>query len=355
MERWGRLCAWGAGGAMLAIAAGLAALSAVPALFGREVGAGFASVERSACVLDRDGAARIVVAGDSRAKSQLIPALITARTGERCVNIGEALDFGGDLATLVNVLRKNPGMLATGPMLVISVSMDGVNDMSVENAPAATLYNFSLADHLRLTAGRPLEYPRFLAASFLPALKRDALHRWRGDGFACGEGVYLPPAILAAGGYRPFQGQPPGPSAAAGRGKPGRYLLEGARWKVYRQSLSWLAASPARAVVLYDAPMDPEWLRSPEGRAPAAAESRFAAMAAREASLHAKVRFLDFFSRPVPELGPGDFYNGNHLNAAGAAIFTRILADSLAPFQDRDPDAGHNGESARPAPEAAAR
>lgn len=330
----GRLAKFIAVAALLAAAAlgaVCAALAAVPALFGREVGAGFASVEQSACVLDRDGSAGILVAGDSRAKSQLIPSLIADRTGRRCVNIAESLDFGGDLATLVNVLRKNPLMLADHPLLIVSVSMVGVNDMSLGSAPAATLFNLDLADHLRLLARRPEEHARFLAVRLFPALRREFVHRRRGDGFACGDDVYLAPSLAASLGYRPFQGQSRG-FLDVDEGTPERYLLDGARWRVFRESLRWLAASPAALVVLYDAPLDSEWRERVRGSETLKSLLEFAAMAGREASLYPSVRWLDFVSRPDPdaELAHADFYNGNHLNAAGAEKFTRRMADTLA-------------------------
>jgi hypothetical protein len=318
-----RALPWAAAGfAVLA----MAAFASIPLLFGRETGAGYASVEQSLCVLDRDGSTDIVVAGDSRAKTMLDPLVIEAATGRTCVNIAEALNLGGDLATLVNALRKNPRALASRPILLISVSMDGVNDMSYAGTPAATLFNFRPADHLGLAWEDPRGYPAYLAGTFLPAVKRQAWHSWRKDGFACDDGVYLPDWAIASRGYRPYQGRKP---ATATAGKPGRYLIDGARWRVFAASLEWLAGSQARAVVIYDAPFAGEWLRENAGTPVAAMEGRFAHNVAREASRHPKVRYLDLFHNPPAGLEPGDFYDGGHLNSEGAAKFSRALADSL--------------------------
>jgi hypothetical protein len=315
------------GTAVCAALAAMAMLAAVPALFGKETGAGFAAVEQTLCALDRDGSAGLVIGGDSRAKSQAVPAILEAETGLPGVNAAEALNFGGDLATLVNALRKQPRILASRPVLLLSVSMDGVNDMSFANTPAAALFQYRPWEHARLVWESPRDYPAFFAGTFLPALKRQAGHAWHGDGFACDEKVYLSPVLAAAGGYRPFQGQAPGSGISLG--KPGRYLIDGARWRVFRESLRWLAASPARALVLYDAPFDSVWLAANRGTPGLAAEIRFAEMAGREAARYPQAHWLDYFDRPPAALSHGDFHNGSHLNDAGAAKFSRILADTL--------------------------
>jgi hypothetical protein len=320
---------WIAAAAAAGFPIGWAALASVPALLGRETGAGFAGVAQAACALDRDGSAEILVAGDSRAKCQLMPILLADATGKRCVNIAEALPFGGDPATLVNVLRREPALLASHPVLVISVSMPGVNDACLGNVTASELFNFTPADQARLWIRNSSAYPRFFFSRYLPSIKREALHLWRRDGFVCDGDVRLPRALFASRGFRPMDGPIDGGSAGPGKGKPERYLIDGARWRLFRESMRWLAASPAGAVVLYDAPFDPEWVRQARGTAELDAETRFAGKVAREASLYAKFRYMDFLSRPAPELSPGDFHDPYHLNGAGAAKFSRMVAESL--------------------------
>jgi hypothetical protein len=326
----GRNWKWAAMGTLAVAGVLLGALSAVPALFGREVGAGFAAVAQAACVLDRDGSAQILAAGDSRSKSQIIPALISERSGKRCVNIGEVLDIGGDPATLVNVLYNQPALLASHPIVLLSVSVSGVDDASLETASAATLFNFTPLDHALLWARMSDTYPKLFFSRYLPSLKREALHRWRGDGFACDGQVYLPSALQVSGGFRPAEGRDLGSGSWPGMDGPVRWRIDGSRWRVFRKSLRWIDASPAKAVILYNAPFDPEWVRAARGTSFMSKELRFAAQVEAEASTYAKVRFVDFLSRPVPELTHSDFHDFNHLNEAGAAKFSRIMAESLA-------------------------
>ena len=324
-EKIPRALFWAVGGAAAAGAA-FAALASIPILLGGAVGAGFTSVDASLCVFDRGGSADILVAGDSRAKTMIDPDVIEAGVGRKCVNVGEALNLGGDLATLVNALRGNPNVLASRPVLLISVSMDGVNDFSYSNTPSATLFNFRPWEHLVLSIRDPGGYPAFLAGTFLPAVKREFIHAWKKDGFFCDDDVNLPAWAVKSRGYRPYQGSRPESMKV---GKQGRYHIDGARWRVFAASLKWLAESQARAVVIYAAPFDPEWLRENAGSPVVEMEDRFVRNVAALASAHPTIRYMDLFHNPPAGLEHGDFFDGGHLNREGAAKFSRALADSI--------------------------
>jgi lysophospholipase L1-like esterase len=94
--------------------------------------------------------------------------------------------------------------------------------------------------------------------------------------------------------------------------------------------LDWLAASPAKAIVLYNAPMSREWQADPAHAVDLEMEQRFADRVGRDAARHAKVHFVDFVRNPPPELDRTHFADHYHLNATGAALFTRRLAALLA-------------------------
>lgn len=325
--RLGRAALWAAGAAFLAGVAWIYALGQVPRYLGHEVGGGFEAVEASLCVLDRDGSAKILVAGDSRAKAQIIPAILTARTKRSCVNVAEAVNFGGDLTTLVNVLRRNPQYLASAPALVLSVSQDGVNDLSFQNASMASLLNWTSADHLGAAIRAPFRYLVFMRKHYLPALLRLVRRKYSHGEFTCDGDVRLSPYLIDTKGWRPFQGRDT--AASAGKGTHERYLLKGGRWRSMVASLEWLARSPARPILLFVGPVDPSWRASAAGTRALAAEARFSKMVALEAARHPDIHYLDFFQGPPPELDSLHFYNSNHLNAQGSEVFSRILADSL--------------------------
>lgn len=314
------------------LAAAFGFLALIPSLFGKDVGAGFASVDASLCVLASDGAAEIVVGGDSRAQAQVDPLLLEELTGKRAVNVAEGITFGGDLPTLVNALRGYPQVLAKRPILILSVSVTGFNDLAFADLPAASVFNWSLRDHARAALRRPGKYFPFLFGWYGPYLKRHILHEIRGTRFRCADGARLPPAVLASRGFRPLPPRPDSLRLRVGREprSPSDFLLEGGRRRAFIQALDWLAASPARAILLYNAPIVPEWQSDPAHALDMEMEHRFADAVAALTAPRPKVRFVDFVRNPLPDLDRTRFADNYHLDAAGAALFTRHLAARLA-------------------------
>lgn len=327
-----RVLRWAAWGLVFLLLAIWAFLAAIPSLFGNDVGAGFAAVDLSLCVLGSDGSADIVVGGDSRAKGQVDPILMETLTGKRAINVAEDITFGGDLPTLANALRHYPRILAKAPVLLVSVSVTGFNDLALDDLPAAAFLNWSPRDHARVAARRPGRYFRFLFGRYIPFLERHILHAVRRTGFRCQDGLYLPPALVAARGFRPAArtaATGPHPGSAPTPRTEADFLLDGGRRRAFARALDRLAASPVRAIVLYAAPLDPEWRADPAHAVEMEMERRFAGLVAAEAARHAKARFLEFTSDPPPELESAHFADNYHLNAAGADLFTRRLAGLL--------------------------
>lgn len=327
-----RLLRWATLALLASAILAFAAFAAVPALYGEDVGAGFASVERKLCALDRDGSARLLIAGDSRAKVNLDPRVLDSISGLRAVNIAEVVNFGGDLPTLANVLRKYPRVLEGKPVLLISVSVSGHDDADLSGITASGVLNWSPRDHARVALRKPRAYAHFLTAWYLPFLKRHLVHAWKKDGFACTEEVTLPTALLESRGFRPETRV-----ADPTRPDPGRkatvtredFILDGGRARAFEAALAWLAASPARAIVLYNAPLLPGWGERPGEEIDLALEAEFAGRVSAAAQPHAKVRFLDFTAHPPPELRPEHFADNYHLNEKGAALFSRRLGEYL--------------------------
>ena len=321
------LIAAATGGVLLVLTIGFAS---VRAGLGKQVGAGYAGVENNLCVLDADADAGILIGGDSRAKTQINPAVLEAKTGLRSINIAEIISLGGDIATLVNSLRKYPRILESHPIILVSITMMGFNDQSVENTPMATMFNWTAPEHARIAVREPARYGKFFWTRYLPAVFREIRHIRKKDGYACDENVYRPQSLIDSKGYRPYHGR------ARYQQVPdtGGYVLYGARWRVFRESLDWLADSQARAVVILDAPIDPVWRRSrPDPRymeMQTSFSKEVAEEVAEETARHPKVRFLDFISEPLQVADSTHFYDALHFDSTGADIFTAYLGDYLA-------------------------
>jgi hypothetical protein len=318
----------------IALAASLAFLAAIPWIAGDEVGSGYSGVETSLCALDPAGTVPILIAGDSRAKFQISPALIRERTGLAAANVAEAYPLGGDAATLVNSLKRNRLPLACRPILLLSFSYHCANDLELDDIPLASLFNWRLRDHVRLAAHRPGRYFAFLAGRYLPALRRTLFHRWKGDGFACKEGEtpYYPRAALDSSGFMPTPDTIP--KLSREEGSEGDFSPGGANWRVLRLSLRWLARSGARRIVLLNAPVDPRWAdEHPRSSVPAAEKAFSDSLSALAISLGREeaipIHYFDFYRYPPSGLAPAHFFDRNHLNPRGARIYTLAIADSL--------------------------
>jgi hypothetical protein len=94
--------------------------------------------------------------------------------------------------------------------------------------------------------------------------------------------------------------------------------------------LEWLDKSPAKAIVIADAPVDPVWRKRVLGQEWDGLQTRFTGMLREEAARCGKVRFLDFVDDPVLDLDTADFYDGYHFNKDGATLYTAYLADMIA-------------------------
>lgn len=301
--------------------------AAVRAVFGEAIGAGYHGPAVNLCVLDRDGSAGILIAGDSRAKTQIDPFILAARTGSPAVNVAEAFPFGGDMTTLVNSLRAHPRALADSPLVLISISLLSANDRSLDDQSMPGAWNWSARNHLRLAMAVPGRYLRWMSERFLPSLLREARHRRNGETFACTDEVGLPPAQLEKRGYRPYTGSNPQSFGNDGKG----WMIDNGAWDNILRGVEWLERSPARAVILVDAPIWRERGIAGIGREWAEQQDRFGRNAATAFAGRPKVRFLDLSEAPA-EMGldTAHWFDMYHLNSLGAERLSAWLGDWIA-------------------------
>jgi hypothetical protein len=314
------------------IALPLALLSLLPTLLGREPAVTVSPVDQAVCILcaqDSSGPAGILVGGDSRALYHVIPSELDSATGRKTVNVAQWLHFGGDPITLVNVLRRYPQVMAAKPAIVMSVTLDGLNDLGFKGMPMATMMNWGPIDHFRAALHRPRAYPKYFATAIAPAIAKMILHRLKGERFVCDGNIYRPPRLEADRGFEAYEGRKTeGFWSLPGNEKD--YLLEGGNLKALRKALAWLAASQAERIVVFNAPIDTAWLARTDGPVAMAMEARFSDLMAREIARYPRIEYLDFHRHPLPELQDRHFYDQTHLNHEGAILFSRHLGARLA-------------------------
>jgi hypothetical protein len=254
----------------------------------------------------------VIVAGDSRAEEQVIPALIEARTGLPAINVATT---AGDLVTLANALKRH-GVPRSARVLIVSTSLFQVNDGAIDPPYISTacLLNLTTWERVRIYADRlsaptsPLDF-RFVEP---PPVAMTAA-KLRDHGFVANDKILslpLPKVLLNAHPwYRSLS-------------------LRGARWRVFREALGRLAATGLR-IYLVDAPVSPAWRAYTAGTFVDAAERDFAGMLDEAASAWPAVQALDYYTVPDPALGNEQFADIQHLNRAGAQRFTTMLLDRV--------------------------
>ena len=305
-------------------------LSLVPVFLSGEPAILKSDVERDLCALDAEGSAEILVAGDSRARYNIDPSVLERETGRRCVNIGNVLPLGGDVSTLVKVLRRNPSALAGHPVLIVSVTLEGINDMGYANAAVASLFEWTPRDHLRAALRHRQRYLIYFTNVFLPSIKTLLIHKWKGEMFRCGKDVYIPPRLLRDKGFEGQTGRKAPQDLWAWPRVEEDYLIDGGRRRSFEAAVRWLSTCPAGRVVVVNGPMDTAWLRASDGPVPLAALDRFQGILADAAKRYPGMTFLDWYPDGVPGLEPEAHFNDQlHLNREGAEIFSRYLAEAL--------------------------
>lgn len=288
-------------------------------------------VERNLCVLNGNGSAEILIGGDSRAKYNLIPSVIEKETGKKCVNIAEPLTLGGDLPALIKILKKYPNVMASHPILVLSVNLESLNDLGYTGTPVATLLAWSPWDHLRVTLQQPRRYTTYFFGDFIPGLKTLWQNKKNGKMFVCQDSLFSSSRLMDLKGYEPLEGRKSDQDLYHWPTDEHRYLLDGVRRRDFEKSLQWLSQSQAKRVILYQAPFDTAWVHKVSGAKSLTIPDQFSEILKQEATLFPKILFLDFYRTDVPNLIPRQhFYDLVHLNHQGAEIFSQYMGKRLA-------------------------
>jgi hypothetical protein len=260
----------------------------------------------------------IIIAGDSRAERQIVPAIVTSRTGRNAANIATT---SCDLISLYNALKEHK-LLAERNALIVSTSIFQINDGAVDTGYLSTacLLNMSLLEKLsvyRDDLGELLI--RLIKASFQEKVESrysiaDGIIAEKGFNGIKGE-IHLPFKILL---------DPEKTNHSWYK----KLSLHGVRWRIFSQTLEKMAASPTR-IYIYLPPISPAWRIYSADTFIDRGEREFGDMLSKAIKRYPNIRFLDFYTDPDSRLGNEMYYDGYHLNRTGAALFTEILMEKI--------------------------
>lgn len=260
----------------------------------------------------------VIVAGDSRAERQIVPAAIEARTGRPAVNVAT---IAQDVVTLRNAVRRY-GVPPGARVLIISASIFQVNDGAIDGGFVSTacLLNMTRWERARVYADR-------LGSPWSPLAFR----------FVDGTAADVAPAVLREQGFLGIDKQLPLPLPRILLNQHPWYrkmALHGARWRIFQEALRGLSET-GLTIYFVVPPVSPAWRDYTEDTFVDRSEREFIGMLAEAARPYPNVRVLDFYSTPDPRLGNEQFYDIQHVNRAGAQQLTEMLIDRIKMQDDR--------------------
>lgn len=257
----------------------------------------------------------IIIAGDSRAERQVIPAVIREQTGKKAISIATA---ACDLITLANAAERYH-LFEGNKTLIVSASVFQLNDGAVETGylSPACLYNMTLWEKFRVH--------RHVTDRLLRDLTRTALKRGKE-----GKPDQLTEDRLKSLGFNGIIGTLVLPVTMNMHKHPWYRAPEmsGARRRIFAEALGRLSAGFGR-VILYAPPVSPAWQELTAGTFVDRIERDYLEIMRQEASRHPNVIFVDFYSAPDPQLGNAQYYDVQHLNIEGAARFSVMLGNLI--------------------------
>jgi hypothetical protein len=259
----------------------------------------------------------VIVAGDSRAQRQVIPAVLREKLGVDAVNVAVA---GGELISVAKILEQR-ALTEKKPLLILSATVFQVNDGAIDHDTLSMdcLLAMRWIDQITILHEKLPEmayrkirmYKRCLAARCGLSSERPKHFAEDGHGTRDAQrlGMQAHPEKIKHPWYENLQ-------------------LEGRKWRVFQASLRQIAGSGAQ-VLLFNGPSSPAWRQLSHNTFMDAAEEQYSRMLQREAAQYPNVHFMDFHGGWIDDFPDALFYDTAHLNRTGAAKLTTILCNEI--------------------------
>lgn len=282
--------------------------------------------EKLSSLAGTNGTPSLIVAGDSRAETQVDPELMDSLIGLKTINVGTA---SCDLITLAKALGKR-GMLDEDRVFAISVSSFQINDGALDPGylSTASLMEMALPDAIRVFRKDP---DKALPA-YQGVIRRVFQRLLENEGFDVRRRSMA--VAYTRSGFRPLVGK-----------TDNRFSLildpdhikhtwykhladDGVRLRIFRDAIGMLGKSKGRFLI-YHAGMSPAWRAYTRGTFVARAESRFSDIVRAEVAKYPNMVFIDFYNGYADRFPEDEYFDTGHLNVHGAELFTRALVSEL--------------------------
>lgn len=270
----------------------------------------------------KKGKKNIVIAGDSRAKRQLIPEIITAKTGVYSVNAGTD---SGDLITVSNTLGHYDSIDAD-ITYVISAGSWQINDGALDKGYLSLkcFQQFTFPEKVQLFFTNSSEWFRLEKLLFKRSLKFV-----RGNLPSQQKTLKVPEHL----GFKPVDDTLNLPLEELDRISRSHPWYKdpnqnNARLRVFKKALEKLAARKEQ-VIIYHAPVAPVWKSFTRETEIDKAEKNFGKVLKQLCENYDNLHFYDFYEEMNPGFDDNAFYDMQHLNREGAKVFSEKTAEIL--------------------------
>jgi lysophospholipase L1-like esterase len=285
---------------------------------------------KTAALTDRFRPA-VLVAGDSRAESGVMPKLIAPLLGltdDGVINIAVG---AGDTASAVAAYREFDHRMHKRPIMLLGVSISKVNDNAPNWKSDELLWSVGLVDRLRLVSVR-----RALTATFLP--EKTLYHRltgWPAPGkHTASQGIFPAYPAIEDRGFHSNPTLPPELLDHTCRSHHRIWYkdadIDGIRWRQFEANVRELLDAGVQVVVL-NPPLHPSFeqviLADPVS---AEATTRYERKL-RDFCDRVGVPLLSYDNDVLAGAASGDYYDDPlHLNRKGAAVLSRRIGRDVA-------------------------
>lgn len=286
-------------------------------------------LRRKIVALTQESRPCLLIAGDSLAEQQVIPQTLADATGLHPSQVANIAISGCEAAAVAAAFDELRSRFSQEPVMLISVSVFGVNDRRILHLNNESIWRMSLTDRVRLLPARRVVESLFLPEAAVYARLANALSPPPLNFDITGRGIEAEKQSPALPGTPEFSTQ-------------SRYVIEwyrnpeidGVRWGLLEDSLAHLQSRGVQLVLL-DSPLNPAFRAVLESESCVETDSRFRSKL-RDLSRRLNVPLLSYGTEIF---GRRDsialFHDTVHLNSEGAAILSQIIGRDLRMLFDR--------------------